>query len=276
MGSIGWICLHRKIQECFLWVEDEPFDRRSAWIDLLLLANHEDKKMMFDAKPIVVKRGQRITSIRLLSERWGWSKTKVTTFLKVLEEEGMIIRDSDKKRTLLTVVNYDLYQDIRDSEKTVKRQSKDTEKTLTGTLTGPKQQSNNDNNENNIKPPYPPFGEPESTAWNYDKHTNVDNVKHVLNEKIFDRRDYLGSHRDIYDAVKTWMEYKDARKPRTSNHYANEKSICMFLAMVVKNSEAGEDVVDRINYSMANNYQGVAWQKKPKAVTSDDGWEDIK
>ena len=36
--AIGWIKLHRKIQECDLWSsEDEPFDRRSAWVDLLFL-----------------------------------------------------------------------------------------------------------------------------------------------------------------------------------------------------------------------------------------------
>lgn len=268
--QIGWISLHRKILDCFLWQDEEPFDRRSAWIDLLLLANHEDKKTLFDGKAIVVKRGERITSVRILAERWGWSRHKVTNFLDMLESEEMIVRKSDRKKTLLTIVNYDVYQTSGDTQGTLKGHSRAT----AGTLKDTNNKYNNENNENNINPPYPPLGEPESSDWNYDKHTNVDNVKHVLNEKIFNRRDYLGAHRDIYDAVKTWMEYKDARKPRTSNHYANEKSICMFLSMVVKNSEAGENVVDRINYSMANNYQGVAWQKKPKASTNT--LEDIK
>jgi hypothetical protein len=43
----GWICLHRQIQDHWLW-EDRPFSRGQAWIDLLMLANHEDKKMIFD------------------------------------------------------------------------------------------------------------------------------------------------------------------------------------------------------------------------------------
>lgn len=270
MGNIGWIHLHRKIQECFLWEDDEPFDRRSAWIDLLLLANHEDKKTLFDGNAIVVKRGERITSVRILAERWKWSPKKVLNFLRLLESEKMIERKSDNKKTLLSIVNYDIYNDTRNAEETQKKQYGNAKETLTAH----KQEVKNDKNDKNINPPYPPLGEPESSDWNYDKHTNVDNVKHVLNEKIFNRRDYLGAHRDIYDAVKTWMEYKDARKPRTSNHYANEKSICMFLSMVVKNSEAGENVVDRINYSMANNYQGVAWQKKPK--TNTNALEDIK
>ena len=38
----GWISIHRKIRECFIWNE-EPYDKAHAWIDLLLRANHDDK-----------------------------------------------------------------------------------------------------------------------------------------------------------------------------------------------------------------------------------------
>ena len=108
----GWICLHRKIQECDIW-RDKPFSRGQAWIDLLLLANHEDKKIMFDGNLIKVERGQRITSMRKLSDRWGWSRAKVVKFLDVLEAEQMITRKSDKKKTLLTIENYAFYQDVK-------------------------------------------------------------------------------------------------------------------------------------------------------------------
>ena len=89
----GWICLHRKIQECSIWDNDEKFDCRSAWIDLLLLANHEDKKTLFDGKPVVVKRGQRITSVRQLAERWHWGNDRTLRYLRLLESEKMIIKE---------------------------------------------------------------------------------------------------------------------------------------------------------------------------------------
>lgn len=135
----GWICLYRQLQECFLWMSNEPFDVRSAWIDLLLSCNHHDKKIMFDGKPFVITRGQYMTSIRKLSEKWGWSKDRVTRYLNVLEQENMIRRDSDSRRTVLTIVNYSVYQDLTDTNKdTDKDTGKDTDKP----------QYNNDNNVN--------------------------------------------------------------------------------------------------------------------------------
>ena len=125
----GWIRIYRKIQECVLWDDFEAFDRRSAWIDLLLLANHEDKKIVFDGKPMTVKAGQRITSIRLLSERWHWSKDRVRRFLDLLEAEGMISKESDNRRTLLTIEKYSIYQGTCDTDEYT---DKDTDGTQTG------------------------------------------------------------------------------------------------------------------------------------------------
>jgi DNA replication protein DnaD len=135
----GWISVHRQIRDCELLWGDKPFSRGQAWIDLLLLANHEDKRMIFDGSVIEVKRGQRVTSYRTLCEAWGWSNTKVANFLEMLEAEQMIEKQSDTKKTLITIVNYDKFQDLMKE----KRQQSDTETT-------PKRRNNNDNNENNI------------------------------------------------------------------------------------------------------------------------------
>jgi len=140
----GWITLHRKIQDCWIWEESEPFDRRSAWIDLLLLANHEDAKVFFDGDLITVQRGQRITSIRKLAERWKWSRTKVTKFLDILEKDGMISRKSDTKKTLLTIENYGIYQDVASPEKPQKGHREATEKTQKSTNNNDKTMINND------------------------------------------------------------------------------------------------------------------------------------
>lgn len=115
MSSKGWIKLHRKINECWIW-DEKPFDKARAWIDLLLLANHSDKKILFNGNIICVKKGQYLTSIRKLSERWGWSFDKVTRFLKILVSEEMLIKESDNNRTLLTIVNYEVYQEVTNSD----------------------------------------------------------------------------------------------------------------------------------------------------------------
>lgn len=108
--SEGWIKLHRKLTDCILWVDKEPFDRRSAWVDLLLLANHRDKTLLFNGKPMTIKQGQILTSVRSLASRWHWSNDRTLRYLRLLESLEMLHKDSDKSRTLLTIVNYGVYQ----------------------------------------------------------------------------------------------------------------------------------------------------------------------
>lgn len=141
----GWIKTYRKIQDCWIWQIDKPFDERSAWIDLLLSANHKDVKMSFNGKFIIVKRGQFITSVRKLSEKWKWNKEKTLKFLRLLESDKMLKRDSDRFRTLLTIENYDIYQDCTDTERTQQG-------TQQGTQDGHEPATNkNEKNDKNIK-----------------------------------------------------------------------------------------------------------------------------
>lgn len=137
----GWISIHRKIQDHWLW-QEKPFDKRSAWIDLLLMANHKDNKFLLGNELIEVKRGSFITSEYKLMDRWGWSKTKVRNFLKLLEDDEMIIKISDRKKTTLTIVNYNDYQ-ISETTKEPLKDYGETTKELH------KNPNNNDNNDNN-------------------------------------------------------------------------------------------------------------------------------
>ncbi len=115
LSKKGWISIHRKIQDHWLW-RDKPFSKGQAWIDILMMVNHEDNKILIDNELMEVKRGSCITSIRQLCEKWGWSNTKVRNFLNLLAKDNMLIVQSDTKKTILTVVNYSKYQDINDTK----------------------------------------------------------------------------------------------------------------------------------------------------------------
>lgn len=124
----GWISLYRSIQNHWLFEENRKFSKFEAWIDILLIVNYKDKKIMINNELINVKRGQKVTSLRKLAERWNWSITKVDHFLKVLEEECMIEVKKDTKKTVISVVNYNIYQsngfekiNENDNDKTEKR-----------------------------------------------------------------------------------------------------------------------------------------------------------
>lgn len=83
----GWISIYRQIINNWLWKSSEPFDKRSAWIDLLLMVNYKTENIEFNGKIIAIERGQRITSIEKLADRWKWSRHKVSNFLIKLEKE---------------------------------------------------------------------------------------------------------------------------------------------------------------------------------------------
>ena len=111
----GWIFLDRRIRDHWIYSE-QPFSRFQAWIDLILSANFRDKTIMVNGKPFLVRRGSFLTSVRKLSERWGWSRGKVSRFLSVLQTDGMI-ETGTPNGTLITVVNYGVYQVRRDTKR---------------------------------------------------------------------------------------------------------------------------------------------------------------
>ena len=151
----GWIRLYRKLQECWVWEDKEPFDKRSAWIDLLLTANHADAKLLFNGELITVQRGQILTSVRKLSVEWKWSVNKVYRFLKLLESDKMLQKESNKDRTLLTIVNYSVYQggeytNGNSDGYTDGSTNEYKSETPTDTPTEHKQECNNDKNVKNV------------------------------------------------------------------------------------------------------------------------------
>lgn len=107
---IGWIKLYRSIWETPIWESKEPFDRRSAWIDLMLMANHEDKDMVLPTGVIKVHVGQLFTSVRHLAKRWNWSEGRVRRYLNTLVVLEMIYVDGTPNGSLLTLINYGKYQ----------------------------------------------------------------------------------------------------------------------------------------------------------------------
>lgn len=140
----GWIKLHRQIQDNPLYFS-EPFTRSSAWIDLILLANHKDAFFYKRGVKIDVKVGQVGYDIESLSKRWQWSRGKVERFIKQLENEQQVVRQKSNVTTLISIVKYKEYQS--DSKPNSKPSSKaNGQQTVKQTDT-----NKNEENENNEK-----------------------------------------------------------------------------------------------------------------------------
>ena len=136
MDNGYWIKVYRKIRESAIWNNNEPFDYRSAWIDLIMEANVKPNTFIYKGQTITVKRGEYYTSVRKLSNRWHWSKDKVNRFIKILIKLDMVRKHKEVKcATLLTIVKYDDFQSRTDSNKYTHKDSnkdsdKDTDKSL--------------------------------------------------------------------------------------------------------------------------------------------------
>ena len=106
----GYIKLHRSLMDNPLWTE-KPFSRGQAWVDLLMMANWEDSKIIDGNNVITVHRGEVARSQKWLADRWGWSRKKVSSFLHLLENEKMGATKGTAKGTTIIIENYSKYQD---------------------------------------------------------------------------------------------------------------------------------------------------------------------
>jgi len=102
----GWIRLHRKIQDNFLYPKNRPFTLFEAWIDLLLLVNHSEQAIDLKEGTVIIGRSQTIRSLETLSQRWNWDKSKLRRFLKLLQNKSMINYEPLSKTSKIN--NYNL------------------------------------------------------------------------------------------------------------------------------------------------------------------------
>lgn len=113
----GFILLHRSILDNrTIWDTGEPFSKRDAWIDLLLLAQHSEYKGL--------ERGQCGMSKLWFAHRWKWSRNKVSNYLDTLMKQGMVTIASTTHGTTITIVNYDKFQNLRATDGTTKGTTK--------------------------------------------------------------------------------------------------------------------------------------------------------
>jgi len=100
----GWIKLHRSLLE-WEWYDDVNVMR--LFLHCILKANHKDKKH----KGTLVLRGSFLTGFDVLSKQTGISVQSIRTSVSKLESTNDLTRQSTSKGTVLTVINYNKYQD---------------------------------------------------------------------------------------------------------------------------------------------------------------------
>ena len=145
-----FLALARKIFDGPLWKERRPLSRWEALVWILKEARYSttEQKLCINGRMVTWGRGQLCASVRFLQEAWQWkSKTKVTNFLKMLEDEGTIKTDKGQGINIITLCNYDYYNPLPDDKKT--RDSTYEGQSEDGQKTSERQNSNKGNNDTN-------------------------------------------------------------------------------------------------------------------------------
>ena len=139
----GWVSIHRKLL-------DNPIigkpDYLSVWVILLLLANHQEHSFIWNNEKQICKRGQVLTGRKKLARVSGVNENKVERILKYLESEQQIEQQKTTKFRLITIKNYNQYQD----KKQQNEQQVNNKRTTSEQQVNTNNNDNNYNNDNNI------------------------------------------------------------------------------------------------------------------------------
>ena len=110
------------------WVWQDA-DRLKWWLYLLLNAQWEDTRVVCGNQLVEVKRGQLLQSVRNLAKIWGVCKNKAFNFIELLQNDGMItVHQEGHNITIITICNYESYQDSRDTNWDTNEDTKGTRK----------------------------------------------------------------------------------------------------------------------------------------------------
>ena len=113
----GWISIHRKILKNPIVKMNKSLSRFEAWVWLLLRATYSNQKVVLGSDIYHLKSGEILTSQVKLCKEFKWGNSKLRTFLNLLEKDNMIQVKTNKKLTMITIINYEQLQDIQITNK---------------------------------------------------------------------------------------------------------------------------------------------------------------
>jgi predicted phage replisome organizer len=97
-------------------------------------------------------------------------------------------------------------------------------------------------------------------SYSYSNNSNISNYLYIKDNSNEDYIEFIRMNTDIDYEVSLWMKYKDERKPKSNNHY-EETGLNSLLKKIHKMclQYGNKTVVNVIEDSMSNNYQGIIW-----------------
>ena len=201
---------------------------------------------------------------KMLADELDFEESVICIALDALEKFGMITRDEN---LFISVNNWAEYQSV-DGMDRIREQNR--LRNIEYRKRKKEQEKNDITHDITMMDSSISISYSLSNSFSSSK-SNIYNLNYIL-DNYSEEYKYITDNKELLDVVKEWMEYKDQKKPRTSNQYA-EKGMRGFLSKVISQSEQHgiQSVVEVINDSISNNYQGVTWDKIEKVKPSCKG-----
>ena|SRR3712207_1364942 len=241
LDAQGWIKLHRKILDSPLW-KDCTLQQKVVMITLLLMANHEPKKWIYNGEEFTCKAGQFVTSLKSIQQEAGQdiSIMQIRTSLAKFEKFGFLTSKSTNKNRLITIVNWDLYQS----------ESKD----ITSNLTSNQQATNKQLTTNkNVRMKECKNSIRDTKYVSLNDNDTVDIVENSKDEK-------LNMQSQIDEVIKAWNSIDGMRKVVKVG-----KGTKRYNLLVARINEYGIDKVLECVFNVQRS-------SFLKGYTSKDGW----
>jgi len=161
----GWIKKPRDRFKHPMFRKDK-FCRGYAWDWLVDNAAYAPYTIEVSGRIVTLQRGQICHSIRFLAEKWNWDKAAVSRYLTRLKTETMINTQTETGQTIITICNYDKYNNpdskpetvTETQSETVVRQQRDSSETKNKKINKINKINGSDDlfGENEVPKPKPP------------------------------------------------------------------------------------------------------------------------
>jgi hypothetical protein len=203
----GFIVVYRSLLE-WEWYSDANTTR--LFLHCLLRANHKDKAW----QGITIERGSFVTSYQHLALDLGLTVSQIRTSLDKLKITGEIAHKSHSKYGIITIKNYDKYQDNRSQDSTQIANKSQSNRN--------KQQGNKETKKQDIKE----YGTHIRMEQNeYEKL--VERFGQVLTDKYIEKVDlYIGStgkkYKSHYMTVISWLNRDIEKDPKLTYTWQEE------------------------------------------------------
>lgn len=117
MSGEGWISLHRKIQQSFVWTNS---DQLKLWLYCLMQASHKKHKFPFNGEDVNLQEGEFVTGVNTLEFDFnkGVSPSKRVSgrtlfrWLHLFNDRQMLSITSNTKYSVVSITNWHDYQDV--------------------------------------------------------------------------------------------------------------------------------------------------------------------